>query len=93
MQGFLHQDPGPCLICGTAHCACAGGGATEVIQLPSRDAAAARTSLDPRLGPDLAPGSDAGPDVSAPLGDGSDDRPFSTASYRGTPRRGRSSRT
>ena len=33
------QDPGPCIVCGTAHCACAvDSGAIAIVQLPNRDA-------------------------------------------------------
>jgi hypothetical protein len=35
------EDPGDCIVCGAAHCAC-GGGPIEIAQLPARDAAAAR---------------------------------------------------
>jgi len=34
----IRTDPGECIICGAAHCACGGGGAIEVVQLPQRDA-------------------------------------------------------
>jgi hypothetical protein len=38
----VRNDPGPCPICGTAHSACtADTGPITVVQLPSRDAAAA----------------------------------------------------
>jgi hypothetical protein len=65
------HDPGACLICGVAHCACRADDQTTVVQLPARDAAAALEV----------------PVVSAPLGDGSDDQPFSTATYRGKKKR------
>jgi hypothetical protein len=67
-------DPGECIVCGAAHCACGGGGPIEVVQLPARDAAAV-------IGVDLASGPDHSVEVT--LGDGSDGRPVSTATYRG----------
>lgn len=71
---WLDTDPGPCDICGVAHCAC-GGDEMSVVQLPQRDAAV--------VGMDLAPS----------FGDGTDDRPFTTATFRGSrKRRGSSSR-
>jgi hypothetical protein len=107
------QDPGPCPICGAAHCSC-GGGPILVEQLPQRDAAA-RASSDPSLGTVAAPVAETEAGGSAPLhrpkpnafpvtteaaddhetslGDGSNDQPFSTATYRGTKKpRGSSSR-
>ena len=63
------HDPGDCLVCGAAHCGCGGTDKITVLQLPARDAAVAL---------ELAP-------VAAleALGDGSDGRSFSTATYRG----------
>jgi hypothetical protein len=87
------HDPGDCIICGAAHCTCGDHDVIEVVQLPARDAAAARMVSEPPLGPPAAPAGDAGTEASAPLGDGSDDQPFSTATYRGRKPRGRSSRT
>lgn len=63
------HDPGDCLICGAAHCSCGGSDTIEVVQLPARDAAVALA---------LAPA------ALEQLGDGSDGRSFSTATYRGT---------
>lgn len=60
-------DPGTCPICAAPHCSCGGGGPIEVVQLPARDAAAALENASP------APA----------LCDGSDGKPFSTATYRG----------
>jgi len=68
---FPRTDPGECPICGAAHSAC-GGGPITVVQLPALDAAQDVPML-------LAMGVDP-----ANLGDGSDGRPFSTATYRGT---------
>lgn len=62
------RDPGPCPICGEPHSSCGGGGPITVVQLPARDAAVDTT---------------ASPAAAAPLGDGSDSRPFTTATYRG----------
>jgi hypothetical protein len=71
------RDPGACPICGAAHCACGPTGPITVVQLPARDAALSVTTT--RF------------DVNVPggltLGDGSDGRPFSTATYRGTKKR------
>lgn len=62
-------------------------GAIAVAQLPARDLqAAARPSLDPPLGPEAAPASEVEAGDAA-LGDGSDSRPFSTATYRGKRKR------
>ena len=66
---FARTDPGECLVCGAAHCSCGGTASIEVVQLPARDAAAALALASPA--------------VAAPLGDGADRRPFSTATYRG----------
>lgn len=84
---MFRSDPGPCPVCGAAHTACTpGSGPILVEQLPQRDAAA-RTSPDRLLGTEAAPASDAGDGDSAPagvpIGDGSDERPFTTATYRG----------
>jgi len=41
MSTFGRIDPGPCAVCGAAHSACTDDpGPIEVVQLPSRDAAA-----------------------------------------------------
>lgn len=74
---FPRTDPGDCQICGAAHCSCAAPApALQVVQLSQRDAAAARVPTSDDVTP-------------AALGDGTDDRPFSTATYRGTKRRAR----
>jgi hypothetical protein len=72
-------DPGDCLVCGAAHCSC-GGGPIEVVQLPWRDAAAALARQTPT--PLVAE------TVQETLGPGE----FTTATYRGTKKRGSSSR-
>jgi hypothetical protein len=72
---FARTDPGDCPVCGAAHCTC-GGSATEVVQLPNRDASAALERAAPAA-------------AVAALGDGSDGRPFSTATYRGTKKKGK----
>lgn len=64
---MLRQDPGDCPICGAAHGACG----------PTRGAI-----VVPQL-PQRDAKADPEPGNTAPLGDGSDDRPFSTATYRG----------
>lgn len=76
-------DPGPCPICGTAHCACGGGGPIAVVQTSAR--AVARTSSDLPLEPLASQAGEGEAADSALLGDGSDGRPFSTGSYRGDP--------
>jgi hypothetical protein len=65
---FPRRDPGECIVCGAAHCSCGGGVVVEVVQLPARDAVA---SVDVAAAPPA-------------LGDGSDGRAFSTATYRGS---------
>jgi hypothetical protein len=50
---MFRQDPGPCPICGAAHCACGGAPTDVIVQLPQRDAA--RASSDPPLGSSAAP--------------------------------------
>jgi len=48
---FGRSDPGACLVCGAAHCACGGGGSLTTVQLPARDAAElARVPLVAELG-------------------------------------------
>lgn len=38
-MGYYRTDPGPCGICGAAHCACtADAGPIAIPQLPARDA-------------------------------------------------------
>jgi hypothetical protein len=78
---MIRSDPGPCPICGAAHCAC-GGGPILVEQLPQRDAAA-RPSPDPSLETSAAPAGETDAGAAPSLGDGTDGQPFSTASYRG----------
>lgn len=84
---FRQDDPGPCPICGAAHSACtAVSGPIAVAQLPARDALAAVTAgvtaeATPSAQRDVA--QQVAADRSGDLGDGSDDRPFSTATYRG----------
>ena len=51
MSDWRH-DPGACIVCGAAHCAC-GGGPITIVQLPARDAAALEAR---RRGPTLPPG-------------------------------------
>lgn len=72
-------DPGECPICGAAHSSC-GGGPIEVVLLPNRDAMArpnTRLVSEPETAVVVPPA----------LGDGSDGRPFSTATYRGDPKK------
>lgn len=52
------EDPGPCLICGTAHCSCGSDTGSTVQQLPARDAAAAAEAAPP---PAQAPTPDPAP--------------------------------
>lgn len=74
---FSRADPGDCPICGAAHCSCIGPGPVlQVVQLPARDAAASASVTRAAVVSD-APA----------LGDGSDGRPFSTATYRGAKKR------
>jgi hypothetical protein len=86
----FRQDPGPCIICGAPHCSC-GGGPIEVVQLPLRDAAIAAAVATSTS--DSQAVSTPAPDDTRPssrdLGDGSDDRPFSTATYRSKGKRRR----
>lgn len=44
---FGRHDPGDCLVCGTAHCACGPSGAITVVQLPARDGVAQQTVAHP----------------------------------------------
>jgi aspartate 1-decarboxylase len=74
---WARQSPGACPICGAAHTSCTAGDRVIVaVQLPARDAAVelARPPLVAEVG------------MSA-LGDGTDGRPFSTATYRGKRKR------
>lgn len=82
---MFRQDPGPCSICGAPHCSC-GGGPILVEQLPATAAAAGKPAIPvpPELVQDLGLQAGAGP-----LGDGADGRPFSTATYRGDPKKRR----
>jgi hypothetical protein len=83
-------DPGQCPICGAAHGACTtDSGPITIAQLPMRDARAAVPD-----GPTNNASEGRFDDVEGqvdgsmePLGDGSDDRPFSTATYRGKKKR------
>ncbi|HEV8445451.1 MAG TPA: hypothetical protein VGQ44_01480 [Gemmatimonadaceae bacterium] len=68
MLGF-RADPGDCLICGTAHCAC--GGPVVLRLLPQRDAMPAEVqSIEPPA--DLAPPVECDPPPPS----------FSTAEYK-----------
>ena len=77
MMSFPRGDPGECLVCGAAHCTCGGTPETVLVQLPNRDAVAARSAAVARVAAALP-----APDRQA-LGDGTDGRPFSTKTYRG----------
>lgn len=68
-------SPGDCPVCGAAHTACTAGDRQKsitTVQLPARDAAAAVVEQVPLVA-----------DVALPaLGDGTDGKPFSAATYR-----------
>lgn len=83
-------DPGPCPICDAPHCSCGGGGPIAVVQLPARDAAAA-VDVPGKPGVFVATRSTSifAPASDTPLGDGTDGRSFSTATYRGNKHRNR----
>lgn len=69
---LFRQSPGVCPVCGAAHTSCTAGDRVIVaVQLPARDA-----SVELARVPLVA-------EVPAALGDGTDGRPFSTATYRG----------
>lgn len=73
----MRESPGPCPICGAAHTACTTDtGPIAVAQLPARDAA----------GPEVPSVSLVAEMSDGVLGDGSDGRSFSTATYRGKPK-------
>lgn len=76
---MFRPSPGPCPICGAAHTTCvADSGPIAVVQLPARDAAAVVTGAAP-----VPQGVMSDVVSSPPLGDGTDGRPFATATYRG----------
>lgn len=76
---WRRPDPGPCPICGVAHCGCTPQtGPIVVAQLPARDARSPEVETVALVG---AVDTTAAADQT--LGDGSDGRPFSTATYRG----------
>lgn len=79
---FRH-DPGDCLVCGAAHCACGGAGEPiTVVQLPARDAAELAAARD-ALTVEVRPGVFVAKTSTSIFGDGTDGRPFTTATYRG----------
>jgi hypothetical protein len=70
------HDPGDCRICGAAHGSCGGTATIAIVQLPARDAMAVEGTPGVFGAPAAA--------LALTLGDGSDGRSFSTATYRGT---------
>jgi hypothetical protein len=68
------RDPGACIVCGAAHCAC-GGGPIAIVQLPARDGAAVELTGLPLVAEIIQ--------ASLPAGQ------FTTATYRGDPRKRR----
>jgi hypothetical protein len=90
MSLFGRHDPGNCPICDAPHCSCRAPGPIAVVQLPHRDAARMSSALPLGTSASLAgEGATVNPAPLPPpaLGDGSDGRPFSTATYRGRPKR------
>lgn len=91
-MSLFKQDPGPCPICGAAHATCTTtSGPPTVALLPMRDAELSRNetasigqSGEVETTHAVGPANDA---VTQPLGDGTDARPFSTATYRGQKKR------
>jgi hypothetical protein len=80
------SDPGDCPVCGTAHSTCTTQpGPIALPQLPMRDAAASASRAGEPPSPTTSAAGDPAPvsETSQTFGDGSDDRPFSTATYRG----------
>jgi hypothetical protein len=88
MSLFGRHDPGACPICDAPHCSCRAPGPIAVVQLPARDAARTSSTLPlGSLASSAGEGAAVDPAPRPALGDGSDGRPFSTATYRGRRKR------